>query len=67
MEHVGEGAMWKWTPKEGNEPVENFYPEATHIGKSIVIKGEISGSENVYVPGELEGSVELNRANLRLA
>jgi cytoskeletal protein CcmA (bactofilin family) len=53
------GTMWKWTPKDGNKPVEGSYPEATHIGKSIVIKGEVSGSENVYVAGELEGNIEL--------
>ncbi len=41
------------------QSVESFRPEVTHIGKSIVIKGEISGSENVYLAGELEGSVEL--------
>jgi hypothetical protein len=29
-----------------------------------VIKGEVSGSENVYVAGELEGSVELLEGNL---
>ena len=51
--------MWKWTSKDGSEPAESFSPEETHIGKSIVIKGEVSGSENVYVAGELEGSVEL--------
>jgi hypothetical protein len=41
------------------QSVESFGYEATPIGKSIVIKGEVSGSENVYVAGELEGSVEL--------
>ena len=41
------------------QSVESFRPDATHIGKSIVIKGEVSGSENVYVAGELEGKVEL--------
>jgi cytoskeletal protein CcmA (bactofilin family) len=56
--------MWKWTPKDENKPGESFYPEATHIGKSIVIKGEVSGSENVYVAGELEGSVELLEGDL---
>jgi len=30
-----------------------------HIGKSIAIKGELSGSEDVYLDGELEGRVEL--------
>ena len=56
--------MWKWTPRDENKPGESFYPEATHIGKSIVIKGEVSGSENVYVAGELEGSVELLEGDL---
>ena len=41
-----------------------FHPEVTHIGKSIVIKGELSGSENVYLDGELEGSIELLDGNL---
>jgi cytoskeletal protein CcmA (bactofilin family) len=41
------------------QSVESFCPEVARIGKSIVIKGEVSGSEDVYVAGELEGSVEL--------
>jgi len=56
--------MWNWTPKDENRPVEGSFPEVTHIGKSIVIKGEASGSENVYLDGELEGSVELVEGNL---
>ena len=56
--------MWNWTPKDENKPSESFHAEATHIGKSIVIKGEVSGSENVYVAGELEGSVELLEGDL---
>jgi cytoskeletal protein CcmA (bactofilin family) len=55
--------MWNWIPKDENKP-SSVYPEATHIGKSIVIKGEVSGSENVYVAGELEGSVELLQGDL---
>src|ERR1700674_3751962 len=34
-------------------------PDVTHIGTSIVIKGDVSGGGNVYLDGELEGSVEL--------
>ena len=56
--------MWKLTSKDENKPSESFYPEATHIGKSIVIKGEVSGSGNVYVAGELKGIVELLEGNL---
>jgi cytoskeletal protein CcmA (bactofilin family) len=41
------------------QSVESFGPDVTHIGKSIVIKGNVSGGGNVYLDGELEGSVEL--------
>jgi cytoskeletal protein CcmA (bactofilin family) len=55
--------MWNSTPKD-ERPRESLRPEATHFGKSIVIKGDISGSENVYVDGELEGSAELIEGSL---
>src|SRR5215470_1792567 len=29
------------------------------IGKSVVIKGEISGNEDIYVDGQVEGSIQL--------
>jgi cytoskeletal protein CcmA (bactofilin family) len=32
------------------------------IGKSVVIKGELSGSEDLYVDGQVEGNISL-RAN----
>ena len=30
-----------------------------HIGKSVVIKGQLSGSEDLYLDGEVEGTVDL--------
>ena len=30
-----------------------------NIGKTVVIKGEISGNEDMYVDGQVEGSVQL--------
>jgi cytoskeletal protein CcmA (bactofilin family) len=30
-----------------------------HIGKSVVIKGQLSGSEDLYLDGEVEGSIDL--------
>lgn len=30
-----------------------------HIGKSVTIKGELSGSEDIYVDGHVEGSIKL--------
>lgn len=38
--------------------------ELANIGKSVVIKGEISGSEDLYVDGEIEGSIDLRNHSL---
>jgi cytoskeletal protein CcmA (bactofilin family) len=46
------------------QSAESFRPDVTHIGKSIVIKGDVSGSGNVFLDGELEGSVELPDSSL---
>jgi cytoskeletal protein CcmA (bactofilin family) len=35
-----------------------------HIGKSVIIKGELSGSEDLYVDGVVEGTIELQGNNL---
>jgi cytoskeletal protein CcmA (bactofilin family) len=37
-----------------------------HIGKSVIIKGEVSGSENLYVDGEVEGSIQLDGHSLTI-
>ena len=34
-------------------------PEFAHIGRSVIIKGELSGSEDLYVDGRVEGTIEL--------
>ena len=41
-----------------NNPVTLSQDQAT-IGKSLLIKGEISGSESLYVDGRIEGTVNL--------
>jgi len=33
--------------------------DLAQIGKSVVIKGELSGSEDLYVDGHVEGSIQL--------
>ena len=38
--------------------------EFAHIGKSVVIKGELSGSEDLYVDGNVEGKIELRNHSL---
>ncbi len=43
------------TPKT----TETHRAEVAHIGKSVLVKGELSGSEDLYLDGEVEGSIEL--------
>ena len=38
--------------------------EFAHIGKSVVIKGELSGSEDLYIDGTVEGAIQLHGNNL---
>jgi len=38
--------------------------ELATIGKSVVIKGEVSGSEDLYIDGHVEGSIDLRNSNL---
>jgi len=38
--------------------------QVANIGKSVVIKGELSGSEDLYLDGEVEGNIELNGNSL---
>lgn len=45
-------------PVETPKPVQ-YRSDVAHIGKSVVIKGELSGSEDLYLDGEVEGSIEL--------
>src|SRR3972149_1535025 len=34
------------------------------IGKSVVIRGELSGSEDLYIDGQVEGTIELREHHL---
>src|SRR5664279_2613224 len=49
------------------EPVRADAPRSVDvatIGKSVVVKGELSGSEDLYVDGEVEGSISLRGQSL---
>jgi cytoskeletal protein CcmA (bactofilin family) len=46
--------------------MENYRSEVAHIGKSVVVKGELSGSEDLYLDGEVEGSIELRSHSLTI-
>jgi len=41
-------------PKTGNAPLE----QAT-IGRSLVIKGDVSGAESLYIDGRIEGTINI--------
>ena len=38
--------------------------EFAHIGKSVVVKGDLTGSEDLYVDGQVEGSIDLQGNSL---
>jgi len=47
------------------EPVPASRPaQSTHLGKTIAIKGEITGREDLYLDGELDGTIRLSDARL---
>ena len=46
------------------QPRELISSEVATIGKSVVVKGELSGSEDLFVDGEVEGSIVLRGQSL---
>ena len=46
------------------KPADNFRADVAHIGKSVLVKGELSGSEDLYLDGEVEGNIELRDHSL---
>ncbi len=54
-------------PLRTPEPLRSEAPrsgEVATIGKSVVVKGELSGSEDLVVDGEVEGSITLRGHSL---
>ena len=48
-------------PSTTNEPVRGMERTAVNIGKSVVIKGELNGSEDLTIEGQVEGKIELRQ------
>ncbi len=46
-------------PAPVSRPVSTSTADQATIGKSLVIKGEVSGSESLYIDGRVEGSINL--------
>src|ERR1700740_3566179 len=51
---------------ETSGPTDSARAEVAHIGKSVVVRGELWGSENLFVDGEVEGSIELRQHHLTI-
>jgi cytoskeletal protein CcmA (bactofilin family) len=49
-------------------PETNVSPsrEVAMIGKSVVIKGQLSGSEDLYIDGQVEGNIDLRNHSLTI-
>jgi cytoskeletal protein CcmA (bactofilin family) len=52
--------------KTSNEPQRGQERTAVNIGKSVVIKGELNGSEDLTVEGQVEGKIELRQSVLTI-
>ena len=46
-------------PPAAPRPVTTTTADQATIGKSLVIKGEVTGSESLYIDGRVEGSINL--------
>jgi cytoskeletal protein CcmA (bactofilin family) len=51
---VGKMESWSDSPKTS----------VASIGKSVIIRGELSGSEDLYIDGQVEGTIELREHHL---
>jgi cytoskeletal protein CcmA (bactofilin family) len=47
-------------PAAQARPVTTTTSDQATIGKSLVIKGEVTGSESLYIDGRVEGSINLS-------
>jgi cytoskeletal protein CcmA (bactofilin family) len=52
-------AMTASEPAPAPRPVTTTTADQATIGKSLVIKGEVTGSESLYIDGRVEGSINL--------
>jgi cytoskeletal protein CcmA (bactofilin family) len=48
-------------PRPIGEPKRNLERDTVNIGKSVVIKGELNGSEDLTIEGQVDGKIELRQ------
>ncbi len=46
-------------PKDSKTQAYTDRADVGHIGKSVVIRGELTGNEDLYLDGEIEGNIDL--------
>jgi cytoskeletal protein CcmA (bactofilin family) len=49
------------TSSVASEPLRGMEKSTVNIGKSVVIKGELNGSEDLTIEGQVEGKIELRQ------
>jgi len=52
--------------KDTGKTGDTLRTEVGHIGKSVMIKGELTGSEDLYLDGQVEGNVDLRDHTLTI-
>jgi cytoskeletal protein CcmA (bactofilin family) len=57
---MSEPATTATTTTAAPRPVATTTADQATIGKSLVIKGEVTGSESLYIDGRVEGSINLS-------
>jgi cytoskeletal protein CcmA (bactofilin family) len=63
---VSAAASASFRPAEAARSEITRSSEIANIGKSVVVKGELSGSEDLVVDGEVEGSIALRGQSLTI-
>jgi cytoskeletal protein CcmA (bactofilin family) len=53
-------------PPAAPRPASPAQGKAAQLGKSLKVKGEIAGSEDLYIDGEVEGKITLQGNNLTI-
>ena len=53
-------------PEKREEPMKTSVAEQATIGKSLMIKGEVTGSESLYIDGRVEGSITLEGSRVTI-
>jgi len=51
-------------PAKENPKMTEPRGDVGHIGKSVQIRGELTGSEDLYLDGEIEGTIDLRDHSL---